>query len=110
MRPKLNAATNHNNNLNGVVRPRRNQYPPLPLTRDTAEEVRMRRQLLSTVMAFALAMGMTTGAMAFEQGGDLYDGGFHSSRFEGVRGFSGWRHGDWAGRRSVSGYRSPYDS
>jgi hypothetical protein len=70
----------------------------------------MRRQLLSTVMAFALAMGMTTGAMAFEQGGDLYDGGFHSSRFEGVRGFSGWRHGDWAGRRSVSGYRSPYDS
>jgi hypothetical protein len=70
----------------------------------------MRRQLLGSAMAFALAMGTTTGAIAFEHGGDIYGGGFHSGRFEGVRGFSGWRHGDWGGRRSVGGYRSPYDS
>ena len=65
----------------------------------------MRRQLLGSAMAFALVMGMTTSAIAFDR-----DNGFHSGRFEGVRGFSGWRHGDWGGRRSVGGYRSPYDS
>jgi hypothetical protein len=71
----------------------------------------MRRQLLGSVTAFALAMGMTTSAMAFEHDGDAYSGGFRGGRFEGVRGFSGWRHGgDWVGRRAVGGYRSPYDS
>jgi hypothetical protein len=70
----------------------------------------MRRQLLGSVMAIALAAGMTTSAMAFDQGGDGYGSGFHSGRFEGVRGFDGWRYGGWGGRRSVGGYRSPYDS
>ena len=58
----------------------------------------MKRQLIAGVMALALAAGMTTSAMAFDHGG------FHSGRFEGVRGFSGWRHGDWGSRRFVGGY------
>lgn len=62
----------------------------------------MRKQLLAGATALALAMGMTTGAMAFSHDG--VHGGFHSGRFEGVRGFSGWRHGDWGSRRYVGGY------
>ena len=64
----------------------------------------MKRQLIAGVMALALAAGMTTSAMAFDHGG------FHSGRFEGVRGFSGWRHGDWGSRRFVGGYRPYHDS
>ncbi|MGB6236915.1 MAG: hypothetical protein WBG16_06150 [Bradyrhizobium sp.] len=64
----------------------------------------MRQQIIAGAMALALATGMTTSAMAFDQ-----DSGFHSRRFEGVRGFSGWRHGEWGSRRFVGGYGPRYD-
>ena len=60
----------------------------------------MKRRVIAGAMALALAAGMTTSAMAFDHGGS----GFHSGRFEGVRGFSGWRHGDWGSRHFVEGY------
>jgi hypothetical protein len=69
----------------------------------------MKKQLLAGAAAFALAVGMTTGAMASDDGSGSHagtggiHGGFHSGRFDGVRGFSGWRRGDW-------GSRSYYDS
>ena len=59
----------------------------------------MRQQLFAGAMALVLATGMTTSAMAFD-----HDSGFHSGRFEGVRGHSGWRHGEWGSRRFVGGY------
>lgn len=65
----------------------------------------MRKQLFVGATALALAMGMTTGAMAFD-----HDNGFHSGRFEGVRGFNGWRHGDWGSRRYVGGYGHHYEA
>ena len=58
----------------------------------------MKKQILAGTTALVLAMGMTTSAMAFSQSG------FHSDRFEGVRGFSGWRDGGWGSRRFVGGY------
>ena len=58
----------------------------------------MRKQLLAGATALALAMAMTTSAMAFSQSG------FHSDRFEGLRGFSGWRDGGWGSRRFGGGY------
>jgi hypothetical protein len=61
----------------------------------------MRKLILAGAMALALATGMTANAMAFD-----HDGGFHSGRFEGVRGFGGWRHGEWGSRRF---YRPHYD-
>jgi hypothetical protein len=70
----------------------------------------MRKQFLAGTTALALAIGMTTSAMAFEDGGGLHAGiggshsGFHSRRFEGVRGFSGWRRGDWGSRQFDGGY------
>ena len=63
----------------------------------------MRKQLLAGAAALALAMAMTTSAMAFSQSG------FHSDRFEGVRGFSGWRDGGWGSRRFIGGYGSHHD-
>jgi hypothetical protein len=78
---------------------------------DRVQEVLMRKQLLAAAMAVALATGMTTSAMAFDRGGaggfgGYHDGGFaatHGSRFAGVRGFSGYRHG-WGGQRFVGGH------
>jgi hypothetical protein len=64
----------------------------------------MRKQIFAGAMALALAAGMTTSAMAFD-----HDSGFNSGRFEGVRGFSGWRHGDWGSRRFVGGYGHHYE-
>jgi hypothetical protein len=64
----------------------------------------MRKQIFAGAMALALATGMTTSAMAFD-----HDGGFHRGRFEGVRGFSGWRHGEWGSRRFVEGYGPLHD-
>ena len=61
----------------------------------------MKRQILAGAMALALATGMTTSAMAF-------DSGFHSGRFEGIRGFGGWRHGEWGSRR-FAGYGPRYN-
>jgi hypothetical protein len=63
----------------------------------------MRKQLLAGAMTLALVMGMTTSAMAFSYGGRGVSG-FHSGRFEGVRGFSGWRHGDWGSRQLGGGH------
>jgi hypothetical protein len=75
---------------------------------DRVQEVLMRKQLLAGAMAVALAAGMTTSAMAFDRGDA---GGYHGSsfvarngsRFAGVRGFSGYRHG-WSGQRFVGGH------
>ena len=69
----------------------------------------MKKQILAGTTALALAMGMTTSAMAFDQGGRGFHagrshGGFGSSRFSGVRGLSGWRHGDWGSRQFDGGY------
>ena len=60
----------------------------------------MKKQLFAGAMALAFAAGMTSSAMAFDHG----DRGLHSERFEGVRGYSGWRHGEWGSRRFVGGY------
>jgi hypothetical protein len=65
----------------------------------------MKRQLIAGATALALAAGMTTTALAF----DHDRSGFRSSRFEGVRGFSSWRHGDWGSRRFVEGYGPLHD-
>jgi hypothetical protein len=54
-------------------------------------------------MALALATAMTTSAMAFSHSG------IHSDRFEGVRGFGGWRDGGWGSRRFVGGYGPHHD-
>jgi len=62
----------------------------------------MRKQLLAGAMAVALAAGMTTGAMAFDRGGDGSFAARNASRFNGIRGFSGYRHG-WSGQRFVGG-------
>jgi hypothetical protein len=85
----------------------------------------MRKQLLAGAMAIALATAMTTSAMAFGHGGvghgggsfrsgaigGYHGGGFRSSygamrgsTFDGVRGFSGYRHGTWGSRRFIGGY------
>jgi len=69
----------------------------------------MKKQILAGTTALALAMGMTTSAMAFDQGGRGFHagrshGGFGSSRFSGVRGLSGWRHGDWGSRQFDGDY------
>ena len=73
----------------------------------------MRRQLLRGAMMLVLVAATSTGAMAFDYGdGGLRAGiggvhsGFHSGRFEGVRGFSGWRDGSWGSRRFVGGHGS----
>jgi hypothetical protein len=94
------------------------------LVNDGVKEILMRKQLLAGAMAVALATGMTTSAMAFGHGsggrggggfhsggyGGLHSGGFRSSygamrggNFAGVRGFSGYRHGAWGGRRFING-------
>ena len=62
----------------------------------------MRIQLFAAATALALAAGMTTGAMALDR-----SAGFHSDRYEGVRGFSGWREG--GNRRFVGGYSHHHD-
>ena len=64
----------------------------------------MKKQLVAGAMALALGMGITTGAMAFNQG----DRGLHSERFEGVRGFGGWHDGEWGGRRYGHHYEDDY--
>jgi len=74
----------------------------------------MKRQILAGATALVLASGMTTSAMAFSHGGghvgSIHAGAigpmhsFGGSRFAGVRGYSGWRHGGWGGRRFVGGY------
>ena len=58
----------------------------------------MRKQILAAVLV--LATGMTSSAMAF--GSDGFHSRFHTSRFEGIRGYGSWRHGGWGGRRFVS--------
>jgi len=70
------------------------------LVNDRVQEVLMTKQLLAGAMAVALAAGMTTSAMAFDRGGDGSVAARNGSRFAGVRGFSGYRHG-WSGRRFV---------
>jgi hypothetical protein len=82
----------------------------LPLVRqpiwvnDRVQEVPMRKQLLAGAMAVALATGMTTGvttgAMAFDRDGSF--AATHGSRFAGVRGFSGYRHG-WSSQQRFGG-------
>jgi hypothetical protein len=77
----------------------------------------MRKQLLAGATALALAMAMTTSAMAFDQTGrglhaGRSHGGFNSSRFAGVRGFESWRHGGldnhgFDGSHSGQGYGDP---
>jgi hypothetical protein len=64
----------------------------------------MKKQFLVGATALVLAAGMTTGAMALD-----HSGGFHSERYEGVRGFSGWRDGEWGSHRSVGGYGHHYN-
>jgi len=64
----------------------------------------MRQQILAGAMALALATGMTSSAMAV----DHSDRGLHSERFEGVRGYSGWRDGDWGSRRYGYHYENAY--
>ena len=59
----------------------------------------MKTKMLVSLVALALAAGVTTSAIAFEQAG-----GFHSDRYAGVRGYSAWRHGDLSGRRISGGY------
>jgi hypothetical protein len=61
----------------------------------------MRKQILAGAIALVLTTGMTSSAMAFDHDG--FHSRFHSSRFEGIRGFGSWRHGDWGSRRFVSG-------
>jgi hypothetical protein len=87
---------------------------------DRVQEALMRKQLLAGAMAVALATGMTTSAMAFDRGGaggfgGYHDGSFaatHGSRFAGVRGFSGYRHGSggqrFVGSHSGLGYGPSY--
>ncbi|MGA2054456.1 MAG: hypothetical protein ABSG88_04055 [Bradyrhizobium sp.] len=57
----------------------------------------MKRPILAGAIALALAAGMTSSATAFDHHS------FHSSRFEGIRGYGSWRHGDWGSRHFVSG-------
>lgn len=93
----------------------------------------MRKQILAGAAALALATGMTTSAMAFSHnGGRVGSVGVHSGtfraagpattfrnggptamrsygavqghRFVGVRGYNGFRHGGWGGRRFGGGY------
>jgi hypothetical protein len=59
----------------------------------------MKRPILASAIALALAAGMTSSAVAYDHGGSV----FHSGRFEGVRGYGAWRHGDWGSRRFVGG-------
>ncbi|HLI98811.1 MAG TPA: hypothetical protein VKT76_03760 [Bradyrhizobium sp.] len=66
----------------------------------------MTKLVLAGTMVLVLATSMAGSAMAFND--DLHNG-FHSRRFEGVRGFSGWRHGDWGNQRFVGGYASHRD-
>jgi hypothetical protein len=54
----------------------------------------MRKGIVAGSIALALATGMTSSAMAFDHRG---------SRFEGIRGYGSWRHGDWGSQRFVSG-------
>jgi hypothetical protein len=61
----------------------------------------MKRPILASAIALALAAGMTSSAMAYSHGG--FHSRFHSGRFEGVRGYGAWRHGDWGSRRFVGG-------
>lgn len=61
----------------------------------------MKRLILAGAMALALATGITTSAMAFDSDG--VHSRFHTSRFEGIRGYGSWRHGDWGSQRFVSG-------
>jgi hypothetical protein len=61
----------------------------------------MKRPILAGAIALALATGTTSSAMAF--GHHSFHSRFHSSRFEGIRGYGSWRHGDWGSRRFVSG-------
>jgi hypothetical protein len=72
-----------------------------------AEDTPMRKQILASATALALALGMTTSAMAF--GNDRVHSGVHTGRFEGVRGFNGWRHGDWGAHHPVGGYGDRYN-
>jgi hypothetical protein len=82
------------------------------LVNDRVQEVLMRKQLLAGAMAVALATGMTSSAKAFDRGGAGGFGGYHGgsfaatngSRFAGVRGITGWRHGGWGSRRFVGGH------
>jgi hypothetical protein len=57
----------------------------------------MKRKILAGTAALATALGMTTSAIAFDQGNAT------SSRFTGVRGFTEWRHGGWSSQRVVGG-------
>ena len=70
----------------------------------------MKRQIFANVAALVLAAGMTTGAMAFDEGagiGTHHARGVqsvrarHDSRFAGVRGYESWRHGGWGYRGSA---------
>jgi hypothetical protein len=60
----------------------------------------MKRPILASAIALALATGMTSSAMAV--GDHSSHSRFHSSRFEGIRGYGSWRHGDWGSQRFVS--------
>jgi hypothetical protein len=79
--------------------------PTAPVDPPPTQEIQMKKQLFAGAMALAFAAGMTSSAMAFDHG----DRGLHSERFEGVRGYSGWRHGEWGSRRFVGGYGPRYD-
>lgn len=82
----------------------------------------MRKQILTGATALALAAGVTSGAMAFDQGtgSGSYLRGYHArgygashsyrsgrgSRFEGIRGYESWRHGGWGSGSTI--YRGGY--
>ena len=68
----------------------------------------MRKLVFAGAMALALAAGMTTGAVAFDEGAgisgsvrSLHANGVHShsfrrdSRMAGIRGYESLRHGGW---------------
>jgi len=88
----------------------------------------MKNQIRAILIAILLTSVTTSSAMAFDgrfqnRGtgalsiGDLHSGysgfggGYGSRRdrnFDGIRGFSSWRHGGWGSRRFDGGYRN-YD-
>jgi hypothetical protein len=77
----------------------------------------MKKQLLASAMAVALATGMTTSAMAFGHGGGFHGGGFHGGGFGGFHtgsfggfhaGSVGGFRGGALGTRSVGGFRNSF--
>jgi hypothetical protein len=71
------------------------------------QEFLMRKQFLAGVLALALATGMTTSAMASDQGGRS-QAKMHAKRHAGARGISSAQTGVWYGRRVGGGAGYPY--